>query len=190
MVSFSTRVLRVPLIVRVPGERPGLVGGLVRLVDIMPTILHIVGIVPPPVDGVSLVQLMRGRSRSDLEAYAESTSPQTHGWAPLFSLRNGRFKFIDAPQPELYDLQVDPLETRNLFQQRPPLAAAMQARLKAERLRDVRTEEHTFVPNDEVRTRLGALGYSSGRTPGAVSTLTDLPDPKSCTGVFEAGRCR
>ena len=61
---------------------------------------------------------------------AESLYPQNHGWAPLFSLRSDRFKFIDAPRPELYDLRLDPFEERNIFEQRQGLAAALQSRLR------------------------------------------------------------
>ena len=36
-------------------------------------------------------------------------------WAPLRPLRDDRWKLIDAPQPELYDLESDPGEQRNLY---------------------------------------------------------------------------
>lgn len=47
--------------------------------------------------------------------------PMKHGWAPLFSMRSDRFKYIDAPQPELFDLHRDPFEQRNLLDQRQRL---------------------------------------------------------------------
>jgi arylsulfatase A-like enzyme len=40
------------------------------------------------------------------------------GWSPLAALREGRFKIIDAPRPELYDLDADPFELRNLIRSR------------------------------------------------------------------------
>ena len=47
--------------------------------------------------------------------YAESLVPLLHfGWSDLRVLREGRFKYIQAPRPELYDLQDDPGETTNL----------------------------------------------------------------------------
>ena len=43
---------------------------------------------------------------------------QAYGWSPLRSLRSGRFKFIEAPRRELYDLERDPFEQQNLYQER------------------------------------------------------------------------
>lgn len=83
----------------------------------------------PPVEGVSLAALMRGRARGlDLEAYAESEYPRRLGMSPLRAVRERRFKLIDAPRPELYDLTEDPLEERNLYEGRRALAAALAAR--------------------------------------------------------------
>ena len=43
--------------------------------------------------------------------YAESYFPQFFmGWAPLRSIRVGRWKYIEAPSPELYDLATDAAE--------------------------------------------------------------------------------
>ena len=56
---------------------------------------------------------MRGRRHGlHLEAYSESLYPARFGWSPLRALRDGRFKLIDAPRPELYDLERDPFEER------------------------------------------------------------------------------
>jgi arylsulfatase A-like enzyme len=189
-VFLYESVLRVPLIARVPAGRPHRVSDVVRLIDVMPTILDLAGVASPPVDGSSLLDLMRGGRRSELEAYAESVYPRRYGWAPLFSLRSGRFKFIDAPEPELYDLQVDPSEARNIFHERQKLAAAMHARLQTERKREAATPGDAVTHDDELQARLGALGYIARGAPRMWETRTDLPDAKTCGGVFEAGRCR
>ena len=44
----------------------------------------------------------------DLEAFADSMQQERFGWSALGALRVGRFKVIDAPRPELYDLARDP----------------------------------------------------------------------------------
>ena len=52
--------------------------------------------------------------------YSESLYPLLHyGWAPLRAFRTGRFKLIDVPRPELYDLAQDPAEARNLHDAEP-----------------------------------------------------------------------
>ena len=44
--------------------------------------------------------------------------PTRFGWSPLKTLQEGRFKLIDAPRPELYDLDRDPFEERNIHAER------------------------------------------------------------------------
>src|SRR5262249_57671793 len=62
--------------------------------------------------------------------YGETYLPfYTYGWAKLRLLRRDRWKFIDAPEPELYDLQRDPRELSNLFEQEPGIAHDMQEEL-------------------------------------------------------------
>jgi arylsulfatase A-like enzyme len=79
----------------------------------MPTVLDLLRVPSPVVDGVSLVGMMNGTERGrNLEAYSESLYPQRLGWSPLRALHTGRFKLIDAPRPELYDLQDDSVEKR------------------------------------------------------------------------------
>ena len=181
-------VLRVPLIVRAPGVAPRRVADLVRLTDVMPTVLDLLRLPLPALDGTSLVDVMRGHGGPELEAYAESLYPERHGWAPLFSLRSDRFKFIDAPRPELYDLRLDPFEERNIVGQRQSLVAALQARLRTRVQGEPSTAAKDRV-DDELRARLAALGYVAGRAPEA-RTGAFLPDPKDCAGMFESGRCK
>jgi hypothetical protein len=50
---------------------------------------------------------------------------------PLRSLREGKFKLIAAPRPELYDLEDDPVEEKNIYDARRAQAEKMIARLAA-----------------------------------------------------------
>ncbi len=100
--------IRVPFIVRAPFERlrGRRVVDPVRSVDLLPTVLDLLGISPPKaIAGKSLVPLMTGLVRTmDLEGYAEAMYPLHHfGWSDLRAWRVGRYKAIDAPRPELYD---------------------------------------------------------------------------------------
>ena len=47
----------------------------------------------------------------------------------MHALRSGRFKLIDAPRPELYDLEDDPFEERNIYDGHRRVAEPMAARL-------------------------------------------------------------
>lgn len=187
-VFIYEEVLRVPLMIRAASLRPLRVGGVVRLIDVMPTVLHLLDIPSPPVDGVSLGDLVTGRrSALDLEAYSESLYPQRLGWSPLRALRDDRFKLIDAPRPELYDLDHDPLERQNVYVERPATAQAMRARLAqvAKGRGAVQTEDQRTPVSPEVQARLAALGYVTSTVARASSSGTSLPDPKDCIGTYQ-----
>jgi choline-sulfatase len=160
-MSLYDAVLRVPLIIRAPGVEPHRVRDVVRLTDIMPTVLDLSSIPSPAMDGSSLRTLMSGRRESrDREVYAEARYPERFGLMPVRALRDRRFKFIDGPRPELYDLFHDPFETRNLISERPRLASAMQARIGAIRSSSPdRMPARSRVPA-ALRERLAALGYA------------------------------
>jgi arylsulfatase A-like enzyme len=173
--------LHVPFIVRGPGVAPQRVGAVTRLVDVMPTILTLVGGPLPDMDGVSLASLLKGREPDpQLDVYAESLYPQRFGWAPLRSLRADRYKVIEAPRPELYDLANDPGETRNVFAERRRLGAAMLTRLRAFDDRNGRVS-----PVDRaVAERIASLGYVGGGPTELPGDAADDVDPKDRIGAY------
>jgi predicted Zn-dependent protease len=87
-----------------------------RLVDVAPTILEIAGVpIPSQMQGQSLLRI--ARANAEQPAYSISTFPQqAFGWSELESWRAGKYLYIRAPKPELYDLSSDPVATRNLAQ--------------------------------------------------------------------------
>ena len=182
-------VIRIPLIVRAPGLAARRVAAVTRLVDVMPTILDLAGAGRPAagLDGISLIDMMRGAANPDLDAYAESQYPLDFGWSPLRSLQNGRFKLIAAPRPELYDLEGDPSELRNLFGTRPQLARAMAQRLvEMESGATAREGVTNWESPPEVAERLAALGYIARGERPAPSAQAPLPDPKDHIGEYVA----
>ena len=190
-------VLRVPLIVRLPGassksvRAPRRVSDVVRLVDVMPTVLDLIGLPPPAMDGDSLVDLMNGkRVTVEREGYAESLYPARFGWSPLRTLRDGRFKLIDAPRPELYDLGRDPFEERNIHAERPTVAAAMKRRLSqiagGPSVSDTLSQTDALSP--DARERLHALGYIGSEPLAASHTVWDRLDPKDCIQFVTPGQ--
>jgi len=152
-------VLRVPFIVRAPGVRPAAVTDVVRLVDVLPTLVSLLGLPPTASDGVSLRPALAG-ARLDLEAYAESLYPARLGGEPRRALSDGRFKLILGGGAELYDLDRDPFEERNLIIDRPRTADAMRARLAQLTRTDDPAPLRLQQISPEVRERLAALGYA------------------------------
>lgn len=114
--------LVVPLVFAFPDRLPrGLrVEHLVRSIDIFPTILELVGIRPPPNDGVSLVPLMTLGSDAGAPAEAWSYSPLTGFGVSVRTADDLKFIYNDAAwqgrrgPEELYRLDQDPGEVNNL----------------------------------------------------------------------------
>ena len=179
--------LHVPLIMRVPGLPPHRVADVSRLADVMPTVLDLLHVRAPKMDGTSLVPLMTGSVKQlDLDAYSESSYPRRFGWSELLALRAGRYKFIKAPRPELYDLEVDPHEYHNIYNERAALASSLAARVDA-----VETSARIGAPTNnaidaDTMSRLSALGYVGHGTVGVPAALRETPaiDPKDCIGRY------
>src|SRR5712691_6513347 len=186
-------VIRVPLIIRAPysGKQGRRVADPVRSADVMPTALDLLGVpVPSTVEGRSFVPLMTGDATDlGLETYTEATYPLHHfGWSDLRALRSGRFKLIAAPRPELYDLQNDPDEARNIFTERRALGDQMLARLQALE-RAMKSEgvkaEPTLDVDPDARERLAALGYvGTFVATTATADRANLADPKDKVRLF------
>lgn len=181
-------VVRVPLIIRAPNVPARRVADIVRLVDIMPTVLDLLRVPAPLLDGSSLVALLQGQPAPvELDAYAESQYPLRFGWSPLRALRAGRYKLVEAPRPELYDLERDPFEERNIHEDRPEVARALAGRLSAfgREASSLHGEDRTDpIPTDDLRQRLASLGYVGTGTSHPVPHRGDRPDPKDCMGVL------
>jgi choline-sulfatase len=118
--------LHIPLILKPPSKSAGashpgsVVDSEVRTTDILPTILSIVGVAAPPeLNGESLLPLIRDKKNeqtpSNRALFGETDYPLRWGWAPLRALRIANRKLIEAPRPELYNLQVDPKELKNIY---------------------------------------------------------------------------
>ena len=158
------------LIVRPPGGVRGgrVVDRTVSHVDLLPTILDLVGLkAPENVHGRSLAPLVAGQDVPwDRPVYSESLYPLLHyGWAPLRALRGDRFKLIDVPRPELYDIAKDPAEEQNVHGADPNRARELTADLGRLRHRiESGKPPAGNAPEIDQRSvaRLRSLGYLAG----------------------------
>jgi arylsulfatase A-like enzyme/tetratricopeptide (TPR) repeat protein len=180
--------LQVPMIFNAPGALPGgkVLHCQVSLVDVMPTVLDLLDVPVPygpdgePLDGRSL---LRPPPAGPRPVYVETLSTMTlHGWAPLLGVRRDDYKFILAPEPEVYDLRSDPGELRNLYQSRPELAMDLRDELVKLVGQDpwLAARAKQNMPLDPAaQRRLQALGYVSSVPEEDIQTdLDELPDPK------------
>jgi arylsulfatase A-like enzyme/Tfp pilus assembly protein PilF len=179
--------IRIPLIVAGPGVPAQGVRAHARIVDVLPTVLEILGVPRPvSVQGRSLLALADGRE-VDRPGFAESWYPRYHyGWSELQAIRDSRYKLIRAPRRELYDLSQDPHETSDIASREPSRADALEAALLALRS-EVQSQAAAKGPSTvdpETEERLEALGYVSGSASAAV--LEDRPrgDPKDKIDLY------
>ncbi len=178
--------LRVPLILRETGSiSPGTrIVSPARTIDIFPTVLEALSVpVPAEAQGRSLLPLVAKDERTGPEAYAECyVSELNFHWAPLIALRDGGYKYIEAPRPELYDLESDPGETRNLADREPDRLRQMRAKLAKLVEGFPKSLSSRLQPDPETIEKLRSLGYTGsggGAAPGGLDEgAGDLPDPK------------
>jgi len=160
--------VKVPLIFKLPGKRQGRkIDDLVGLVDIAPTVCSLLGIdSPPEVQGRDLSPYFKGKDGIDKERYiyCESMIATKYNCSSLLGAVTRRFKYIQAPRPELYDLIEDPHEIKNLAESKPQRARLMQDRLKQILEDTVRKggSDSQLELDDEARQKLESLGYVAG----------------------------
>jgi len=181
LLAFDS-TLRVPWIVRLPDRRFAgtRVDEPVGLVDVMPTLLDVIGIsAPHDVDGTSRTSSFRAPGSSDV-LYAETMYPRLHfGWSELQSVRNGRYKAIRGRRTELYDYRADPNETTNLADREPDVAARLGAIL--DRMA-AGPAQPAAAPDADAASRLKALGYFSGSA--TAPTGGNGADPRDKTSAY------
>ena len=175
--------LKVPWIMAGPGIPAGrTVSTVGRGIDVAPTLLDYAGLpVRSEVEGRSLRPAADGQTLDDAAAYAESLHAQLqYGWAPLHALRTDRFKLIDAPRVELYDLASDAGEGRDRAAQDASRVEALRRELR--KVMAATTPSAAQAIDAETAERLRALGYLGGG--GATGTPSAKGrDPKDGIGL-------
>ena len=179
--SVYQPLLHVPLVLHYPSRvSPGRDPRPVMNIDVFPTLLELTGVAAPPdlrTRAASLLEPAASRER-----FAEDPAParvaiamvrQAHpDWDPtpwqrrLRALVDGKHKLIAGSDDrrELFDLSADPLERRDLLEQRAEVALRLERSLDAYS-ESLRTCDPGAPPPDltpEQIERLKALGYLGG----------------------------
>jgi arylsulfatase A-like enzyme len=175
--TLHNPALHVPLVFLWPGRiDPGASTRPVELVDVMPTLLELVGLpVPTGIDGESLAPIIQGESDgahlgaafSELRSSPGECALQGRGPDCLLdrvAVQDERFKLISSRLPPfdlLYDLQQDPGETRDVAPKFPAELQRLRDEVDAYRRRGSGAEipRSTGDLDPETEERLRALGY-------------------------------
>ena len=158
-------IVHLPLLIHAPGIIPGTYGGLSSAVDVMPTVLDLLGMeIPASVQGRSLAPGMRDTSVPGRE-YVVSSIPFANPGDPVHSVDNllrpladhpvttitaGEWSLLYSPQEgrsELYNLSSDPNQLQNVIETHRNDASAIHQLL-------VRFMRETQVPDRLLRPRL------------------------------------
>lgn len=171
--------LRIPLVVRLPGgARAGeRVRTSVSQVDVVPMVAAALGW---PAD-----ESLDGRDALSVGALSGGALPgETHpgvyfesyfgtksfGWSPLAGWTDGRAKYVHSSAPELFDLEEDPGETRDVLA--PDGAEELRARI-AELCARPRLARAVLAQHDDLQREIERLGYAGA---GLDAELED-PEP-------------
>jgi arylsulfatase A-like enzyme/Flp pilus assembly protein TadD len=183
--------VHVPLIVKPPaggGFRAGRSPRVVETTAVAPTLLEAAGIHDGMNGQLQSPSLLKSKTAADDAAYSETFYPfSSFGWSPLHALESTRYHYIDAPQPELYDLTADPDEKNNLAEQQTATVAVLKDKLQK------LLQNRPYTPGDastsglspDALDKLRSLGYVAYRSPVPATALASgLPDPKSKIAEF------
>jgi arylsulfatase A-like enzyme len=189
-IFLYDETIHVPLLMKLPegqpAAEPARVAAKVRVVDIAPTLLEIAAVpVPAQLPGQSLLRIAKSaRSTSsgsgDQPVYSRSDLPQRgFGWSPLESWRAGKYLYIRAPKPELYDLAADPGATHNLAQSSKATLDTMAAQLdNFDRHFSGEAGKSPVELSSSELQKLASLGYVGLQKSSSSATAVAGIDPK------------
>ena len=161
-------ITAIPLLIYMPGSRPGTYDGLTSAVDLMPTVMDIMGQeIPPFVEGKSLLPMIKDpslpgreyvltthlfvnpgecvRSVDDVSrmmAKSSATTVTTDEWTLIY--------VVDAGLSELYHLPSDPKQEKNVIKEHPEIAQKLHEYM-VKFMRDTNVPKQKLEPRLELR---------------------------------------
>jgi arylsulfatase A-like enzyme/Tfp pilus assembly protein PilF len=201
-IFLYDETIHVPLVVKLPEAHPAekRVTAKVRLIDIAPTLLEIAAIpVPSQMQGQSLLRIaksMASGGSGEQPVYSRSDLPHRgFGWSPLESWRAGKYFYIRAPKPELYDLTADPGAAHNLAQTSKATLDTMAAQLDGfDRHFSGESGKSSAELSSSEMQKLASLGYIGLQKSSGAAAVVAGTDPKdkiaTANKVIEAALAR
>ncbi|MCB9674888.1 MAG: sulfatase-like hydrolase/transferase [Alphaproteobacteria bacterium] len=157
-VQLWEEVIHVPWIMRGPGIEPQRVGVPVGLVDVVPTLVELMGLPQSPEFGGRPLPLEKGRFAPDPKA---PVIAETRRIKNRRAVMKGRYKLIvDLREhtAQLYDIETDPGEKKDIASEKPGIVADLRADLDAHYATADATAPKVEL-DDETRLALEQLGY-------------------------------
>jgi len=190
-IFLYDETIHVPLLLKLPEAQTAAkhVVSRVRLVDVAPTLLEVAAVpVPSQMQGQSLLRIAKGSGGADQPVYSRSELAQRgFGWSVLESWRAGKYLYVRAPKPELYDLTADPGATRNLAQSSKATLDTLAAQLESfsHRISGEGNKSSSGQLSSSEMQKLASLGYVGlQKTAGAASAATGT-DPKDKIAIAD-----
>jgi arylsulfatase A-like enzyme len=181
-IFLYDETIHVPLLIKLPDAAGAKqVSAKVRLVDVAPTLLEIAGIpVPSQMQGQSLLRVAKAGGGSDLPVYSRSDlSQRGFGWSILESWRAGKYLYIRAPKPELYDMTADPGAAHNLAQSSKGTMDTMASQLDSfdRKFSGQGGKASSELSSTEMQ-KLASLGYVGLQSSAGATAAVTGTDPK------------
>jgi choline-sulfatase len=179
-IFLYDETIHVPLVMKLPkAQMAKHVTSRVGLVDVAPTMLEVAGVpVPSQMQGQSLLRIAKAAAAPDQPVYSRSDFPQRgFGWSSLESWRAGKYLYIRAPKPELYDLSADPGATKNLAASSKATLETIAAQLDSFDHHFTQGGKTAELTSSEMQ-KLASLGYVGLQKSSSTNTAATGTDPK------------
>ncbi len=160
--ALYNEVLRVPLVILAPGFPPRVIDERVGLVDVMPTVLDLLKIESPPIQGRSLLPLLAGLEKKGSVEWVQfsETNPNKASLRSIVLDDSKLIVDLNSGDVELFDLLHDPEERVNLAAEQPERVSELRQRLDSHFESITRAEAAPSAqPTQENLEQLRTLGY-------------------------------